>query len=167
MAEDQTYQGEVRRLQDGDKLEIASSGALDNYGEIKNIGVGYNRFQSESVVGLSTSSTGEVILSAAGLSQLTTTGTTGARALFRLPKPLAIGQEKMIYATNATTGATAVISTTAAGIQIGVGNSTSHGNYHTMTMNDSEDSVRLIGLSATAWGILSNVGSVALTTPVG
>jgi len=162
MAQDTTYQGAIRRLQGNNVLEVGSTGQIDNYGKIRNLTNGYVQEQTESQTGNSTD-TG-VSLSAYGASFLSTTGTTGARALFRLPKPAAVGQRKTIYATNASTAKTAVIETTGTGILFGTTNSTSHGSYKSLTMNDPEDSVELIGISATAWGITSNVGSVSLST---
>jgi hypothetical protein len=150
MADDLTYQGDVRRIQDGDVLEVA--------------GNGYIKTQTESAIGLSTSSTGAVTLSKYGVSLLTTTGTTGARALFRLPKPAALGQRKTVLATNASTAKTAVIETTATGVIFGTTNSTSHGPLRQLTMNDPEDCVELVGIGASAWGVVGNIGSVALST---
>ncbi len=95
---------------------------------------------------------------------MTTTGTTGASALFRVPKPPAVGQRKIIFCTNASTAKLAIVETTATGIIFGTSNSTSHGTYHRITMNDPEDCVELFGISASAWGVLSNEGSASLTT---
>jgi len=178
------YSGAIRRLQENDELEIGSTGTLTNYGEIDNYGdleitstgtlsnkgtltntgkivdssTGYRQALYETAVGLSTSTTGAVTLARTGLSNLSTTGTTGARALFRLPRPLP-GVSKRLFALKCSTAAVAHVETTSTGITF----PTTDTN-HRLAFDDIGEAMVLEGLSTTQWGIISNVGTVTVST---
>jgi hypothetical protein len=158
MAEDNTYQGAVRRHQDNNKLEIGSTGSVDNYGSITNITAGTVRDQVATAVGLSTSSTGAVAVSAVGIHYISSTGSTGSSATFTLAAPAAAGIQKTIIASNAAAGKTAIVTCA------GSGSINYTKTYHNLTFNAKDEAVVLQSISTTKWIVSSNVGSVALTT---
>ena len=164
MAEDHTYQGAVHSIQDGNKLEVGSTGAIDNYGtitnsgSITNSGAGTVRDQVATAVGVSTSSTGAVAVSAVGTHYLSSTGSTGGSATFTLAAPAAAGVEKFIIASNAAAGKTAVV-TCATGTSINYTKA-----YTNMTFNAKDEAVLLKSISTTKWAVAANTGAVALST---
>lgn len=171
MAEDNTYQGAVRRHQDNNKLEIGSTGTLDNYGTltnkagasvsnagaITNSGAGYGADQVATAIGLSTSSTGAVAVSAVGIHYISSTGSTGSSATFSLAAPAAAGIQKTIIAANAAAGKTAVVTCAAGSINYTKA-------YTNATFNAKDECLVLQSISTTKWIVVANTGSVALTT---
>ena len=188
MAEHPGDQGAIRRLQDGNVLEVGSTGTVRVFGNLKLgssgssgstgktkvtqavafAGSGYAAQQVQTknnAVSTTKGSTGFVALSGLGLSILSATGSTVGLVGFRLPHPVAAGVRKQIFAKECSTGVgVAVVETTSKDVHFGTTSSTAHSGYHRLTLNAREEAVELIGLSTGAWGVISNVGSVALST---
>jgi hypothetical protein len=177
MAVDATYNQSNYGAQGGDLDVIGSTGTLEVYGvldvksggSLKLAGTAIAKSAAElnlvgdygdveSVVGLSTSSTGTVAVAGVGVSLLSSTGSTGARAHFTLAAPAA-GVRKVLAAIDAAAGKTAVVETNAPGVSIGYVKA-----YTQATFNAKDETLELIGVSATKWAIVSNVNAVALTT---
>ena len=177
---DDSYNARVRMEQDGKRLAAGSSGSIDiesggdldieSGGALKLRGTQVNstggawfvnryaRADVETVVGVSTESTAAVSLVNHGLSLISSTGSTGGSATFKLPAPAA-GLRKTIIAQSAAAGKTAIVSTTAGAVSINYTKT-----YHNLTFNADDEAVVLEGVSATKWVVASNVGAVALST---
>lgn len=84
-----------------------------------------------------------------GVSQLN----DSSAAAFTLDAPFAGVEKSLIQTTTSTHGQT--VTTNSTGVTLDVAGS------RTLTFNGADDSVILKGLTATRWGIVSNIGSVA------
>jgi hypothetical protein len=158
-----TYQGEVYREQGGDKFVVGSTGTIEINGTLSSTGTasfrtisasgavslsGLLSIANETVNGNSTGTASA--LASHGLSVISSSASTGARALFSLPAPDEAGVLKAIFASHAST-ATCVVSCTAATI----GSTKS-----TLTFDADDEAVMLVS-GASAWYLVGNVGSVA------
>ena len=94
-------------------------------------------------------------LSESGVSVLSSTGT---KELYTIDTPAA-GVTKYLYCDSAS--ATGFVNVYTGATSITFGETTDN---HYLKFNAAEEAVVIVGLSATKWGILSNVGSVAVTT---
>lgn len=196
MAEDKNIQGAVHMLQDGNTLEVGSTGKLDNYGQIdvksaanldiksggtldvesgaalKLAGTDYvshltraaaNLPDVETVVNAVSSTegtTGAEALAQAGISLLSTTGSTATSiCIFRLPAPVANLRKTIIAHKGIDATHDAAVETNATAVTIGYGAAN-----HRLTFDALDEAVELVGVSATKWIIASNVGAVAAST---
>lgn len=180
MAEDATYQGAAHRLQDGDVLEIGSTGALDVYGELdvksgaalKLAGTDYAAELTRAAANLPTpetvanavsstaGTTGVQALAQAGISLLSTTGSTATSiCIFRLPVPVANVRKTIIAYKGIDATHDAGVETNATAVTIGYGAAN-----HRLAFDALDEAVELVGISATKWMIASNVGAVTAST---
>jgi hypothetical protein len=164
MAEDKSYQSAIHATNGGTVLQVGSTGTIELYGNLVNVGAAGIRSVVASAIGASTSTTGATAVGSTDVTMISSTGSTGASAFFRLAKPSAVGIEKRLLVTSATTGKTAVMETT--GLSVSVGYTKT---YHRITFNAADQFVLLHGSSANRWAIAaagspSSTNSIAFST---
>lgn len=198
MAEDKTYQGAVRHLQDNNILEVGSTGTLDLWGvgsvqsgstlTVKSggsldvaaggalkiggtqmtasaaaIALSADNLATETInnaVSSSDGSTSRVALAQAGVTLLSCTGSTAsANCLFYLPAPVAGAEKTLIAYKGVDATHTAEVEVNAKTVTIGYAAAN-----HAVKLNALDEMVRLRGVSATKWIVISNEGSAVVST---
>lgn len=211
MAEDKTYQGAVRHLQDNNILEVGSTGTLDLWGvgsvqsgstltvksggsldvaaggalkiggtqmtasaaalnavgglsgDATAIALSADNLATETInnaVSSSDGSTSRVALAQAGVTLLSCTGSTAsANCLFYLPAPVAGAEKTLIAYKGVDATHTAEVEVNAKTVTIGYAAAN-----HAVKLNALDEMVRLRGVSATKWIVISNEGSAVVST---
>lgn len=131
-----TYGPKIQRDENGDLLTVAAGGTLDIEGTLKK--------------GSETGSTGTAFVNYG----VTRFGSTAPTKTFTMAAPAADVEKTLICTQASGTGE--------CWVDLGAGVSASGGRY--LEFNASNESVTMIGRSATVWDIVSNVGSVASAT---
>jgi len=168
MASDASYNASVYTKQGSTELVVDSSGVLTLEGTLNSTGtITVSAGGTLSVAGTISLTTAGVLkhsvvseTTAANLSEsgVSVVSSTGTKELYTIDTPAA-GVTKYIYCDSAS--ATGFVNVYTGATSITFGETTDN---HYLKFNAAEEAVSLVGISATKWGIVGNVGSVAATT---